>query len=442
MSLKSSNKIETNTYALEVSISAEDFAAAIMKVYNKQKKNITVPGFRKGKAPKHMIETMYGKGVFYDDALEMLYPETVDAAIKEAGLDAVDIPRDVEVKEIGDNGVEMTMKITVKPEITLKKYKGLEACKHEVSVSAEEVDAEIERMRDRNATISDVEDRAAQMGDTANIDYDGSVDGVPFDGGKGTYDLVLGSNSFIPGFEEQVAGHNVGEEFDVNVTFPEEYHAEELCGKAAVFKCKINALKEKILPELDDEFAKDVSEDAETLDDLKKSIEADMLKDKQGHADADFEQELLVGLAEQVEGEIPECMFVQKTEENKENFARRIGQQGINLDMYLTYMGVEKERFESDMRSQAEQQVKVRLALEKIAQDEAITVTDEDVEAEYKKLSEMYGVALETVKGFFGEDSLRNDILCEKAIHVLKENAVVCEHHHDEAAEEASADAE
>lgn len=439
MSLKSSTKIETNTYELEVSISAEAFNAAVMSVYNKQKGKITVPGFRKGKAPKHVIETMYGKGVFYDDALDICYPEAVDAAIKEAGIDAVDIPRDVEIKEIGDNGVELKMKVTVKPEITVKSYKGLEACKHEVFVSAEEVDAEIEQLRERNATISEITDREAKMGDTASIDYDGSVDGVPFDGGKGSHDLVLGSGSFIPGFEEQVAGHKIGEEFDVNVTFPEEYHAEELSGKAAVFKCKLNGIKEKVLPELDDEFAKDVSEDADTLDDLKKSIEADMLKHKQEHADADFEQELLVGLAEQVEGEIPECMFAQKTEENVENFSRRIGQQGIDLDMYLMYMGISKEQFQGDMRAQAEQQVKVRLALEKIAEAEAIEVTEEDVEAEYTKLSEMYGVSVEAAKGFFGADSLKNDILCERAINVIKDNAVICEHHHEEEAESEEA---
>ncbi|MBR5619823.1 MAG: trigger factor, partial [Clostridia bacterium] len=268
MSLKSSKKIETNTYELEVSISAEDFAAAVMRVYNKKKNSILVPGFRKGKAPKHVIETMYGKGVFYDDALESIYPQTVDAAIKEAGIEAVDNPHDVEIKEIGDNGVEMTMKITVKPQIEVKQYKGLEAAKRTVSVSEEEVNAQIERMRERGATITEITDRPAKLGDIAAIDYDGSVDGVPFEGGKGSHDLELGSGSFIPGFEDQVVGHSIGDEFDVNVTFPEEYHAEELSGKPAVFRCVLNGLKEKTLPELDDEFAKDVSEDADTIDDL------------------------------------------------------------------------------------------------------------------------------------------------------------------------------
>lgn len=445
MSLKSCKKLDTNTYEIEVSISGEDFAAAINKVYIKQKNRITVPGFRKGKAPKHMIETMYGKGVFYDDALEMLYPETVDAAIKEAELEAVDTPHEVKINEIGENGVEMTMQITVKPDVTVKQYKGLEAEKREVSVSAEEVDAEINRLRERNAVITDIDDRPAQMGDTVAIDYDGSVDGVPFEGGKGSHDLELGSNSFIPGFEEQVAGHSIDETFDVNVTFPEEYHATELAGKAAVFQCVIHGIKEKTLPELDDEFAKDVSEDADTLDELKKSIEADLLKDKQGRADADFEQALLVSLADQVEGEIPDCMFEQKAEENKENFSRRIGQQGIDLDMYLMYMGIEKERFESDMYEQAIQQVKVRLALEKIAQSEGIEVSDEDVQAEYDKLAGMYGVSVDAVKGFFAESSIRNDIECEKAINVIKENAVVKAPSEDEAQAEdgeTAADAE
>ncbi len=440
MSLKSSKKIETNTYELEVSISAEDFTSAVMRVYNKKKSTILVPGFRKGKAPKHVIETMYGKGVFYDDALESLFPQTVDAAIKEAGIEAVDNPHDVEIKEIGDNGVEMTMKITVKPQIEVKQYKGLEAAKRTVSVTEEEVNAQIERMRERGATITDITDRPAQLGDIAAIDYDGSVDGVPFEGGKGSHDLELGSGSFIPGFEDQVVGHSIGEEFDVNVTFPEEYHAEELSGKDAVFHCKLNGLKEKTLPELDDEFAKDVSEDADTFEDLKKNVEADLLKEKQGHADADFEQALLVLLADQVEGEIPECMFERKAEENKENFSRRIGQQGIQLEMYLMYMGIEKSQFESDMYEQAVQQVKVRLALEKIAELEKIEVSDEDVDAEYGKLAEMYGVSAEAVKGFFAADSIRSDILCEKAINVVKDSAVITEPSDDEEkADEAKA---
>ena len=443
MSLKSSKKIETNTYELEVSISGEDFTAAVMRVYNKKKNSILVPGFRKGKAPKHVIETMYGKGVFYDEALESIFPQTVDAAIKEAGIDAVDNPHDVDIKEIGDNGVEMTMKITVKPEIEVKQYKGLEAEKRTVSVSEEEVDAQIERMRERGATITEITDRPAKLGDIAAIDYDGYVDGTPFEGGKGSHDLELGSGSFIPGFEDQVVGHSVGEEFDVNVTFPEEYHAEELSGKDAVFRCKLNGLKEKTLPEMDDEFAKDVSEDADTFEELKKNVEADLLKDKQGHADADFEQALLVALADQVEGEIPECMFEQKAEENKENFSRRIGQQGVKLDMYLMYMGIEQSQFEADMYEQAVQQVKVRLALEKIAQLENIEATDEDLEAEYAKLAEMYGVSADAVKGFFAADAIRSDILCEKAINVVKDAAAVTEPkaQDDQAAEEA-ADAE
>ncbi len=442
MSLKSSKKIETNTYELEVSISAEDFNSAVMRVYNKKKSTILVPGFRKGKAPKHVIETMYGKGVFYDDALESLFPQTVDAAIKEAGIEAVDNPHDVEIKEIGDNGVEMTMKITVKPQIEVKQYKGLEAAKRTVSVTEEEVNAQIERMRERGATITDITDRPAQLGDIAAIDYDGSVDGVPFEGGKGSHDLELGSGSFIPGFEDQVVGHSIGEEFDVNVTFPEEYHAEELSGKDAVFHCRLNGLKEKTLPELDDEFAKDVSEDADTFEDLKKNVEADLLKEKQGHADADFEQALLVSLADQVEGEIPECMFERKAEENKENFSRRIGQQGIQLEMYLMYMGIEKSQFESDMYEQAVQQVKVRLALEKIAELEKIEVSDEDVDAEYGKLAEMYGVSAEAVKGFFAADSIRSDILCEKAINVVKDSAVITEPSDDEEKADEAKEAE
>ncbi|MCL2508280.1 MAG: trigger factor [Oscillospiraceae bacterium] len=436
MSLKSSNKIETNVYELEISISAEDFNAAVLKTYNKNKGKISVPGWRKGKAPKHLIETIYGKDVFYDDALEMLYPGVVDAAIAEAGITAVDSPHDVDVKEIGENGVEITMKVTVKPEITVTEYKGLEGCKHPVEVADSEVDAEIERLRKRGGTVTTVEDRAALDGDTAVIDFEGFVDGVAFEGGKGeNHDLVLGSGQFIPGFEEQIVGHNTGDEFDVNVTFPEDY-SPELAGQDAVFKVKLNEIKATVLPELDDEFAKDVSEEAETLDELKNNIKTDMQKSRQEHSDADFENEVLMKLAENVEGEIPQCMFDKKASENMDNFARRLKSQGIaDVDMYLMYMGIEKEQFEEDMMAQAVQQIKVRLALEKVATTESIEIADEDLAAEYDRLVGAYGVSADSVKSFFAEETVRGDLLCEKAIKVILEHATVCEHKHDEDSE-------
>lgn len=339
MSLKSANKTEVNTYELEVTVSAEEFNDAVRKVFNKNKTRYNVPGWRKGKAPMHLVEMAYGEGVFYDEAIEMLYPALVDDAVKASGINPVDSPYDVDIKEIGkDIGVLLSMKITVKPEITVSSYKGLEACKHEADVTDAEVEDEIERLRNRNSTIKTVEDRPAKEGDTAVIDFEGFVDGEAFEGGKGeSHELVLGSGHFIPGFEDQVIGHIAGDEFDVNVTFPEEY-TEELAGKAAVFKVKVNELKEKILPELDDEFAKDVSEVSETVEDLRKSIRDEKLKAKQDEAYAHFENELLMKLAENVEGEIPECMFNKKADENKENFARRISQQGIDVNLSLIHI--------------------------------------------------------------------------------------------------------
>jgi len=441
MQLKSSSKIETNVWELEVSISAEDFNAAVLKAYNKNKGKINVPGWRKGKAPKHMIETIYGKNVFYDDALEMLYPTAVDEAIEAAGILAVDSPHDVDIKEIGENGVELTMKVTVKPEITVKEYKGLEGCKHAAEVTDEEVEEEIERLRKRNVTVTTVEDRAAQDGDTAVIDFEGFVDGVAFEGGKGeNHDLVLGSGHFIPGFEAQIVGRNTGDEFDVNVTFPEEY-SPELAGKDAVFKVKLNEIKANILPDLDDEFAKDVSEEANTLDELRSSIKSDKLKTLQERIDADFENDVLKKLAENVEGEIPQCMFDKKARENMDSFARRLKSQGMELDLYLMYMGIDKAQFESEMAEQAAQQVKVRLALEKVAETEGLEVTDEELAVEYDRLAEMYKVAADSVKTFFAEESVKGDLLCEKAIKAVTDNAVICEHH-EEAAADDTAEAE
>jgi trigger factor len=306
--LKSTNKTGTNAYELEVSISAEVFEDAIVKAYNKQKKNISVPGFRKGKATRHMIESLYGKGVFYEDALETVYPDAVESALKESELKVVDY--NVEVKEMGQNGVELLVKVTVKPEdIEVGEYKGLEAVKAESVVTDEEVDAEINRLLDRNSRIITVEDRAAQNGDIAVIDFEGFVDGKAFEGGKGeNHSLTLGSGQFIPGFEDQIIGHNVNDEFEVNVTFPEDY-APELAAKEAVFKVKIHEIKFKELPELDDDFAKDVGEDYETVDDLKNGIKQDMLRHKEEHAQTDFEEELLKKIADNLKAEIPQVMI-------------------------------------------------------------------------------------------------------------------------------------
>ncbi|MBR6784638.1 MAG: trigger factor [Clostridia bacterium] len=423
MSLVSANKTETNTYAVELAIAAEDFRAAIQQAYMKQRKSIVIPGFRKGKAPLMMIEKLYGQEVFFEDALEIVFPAAVQAAYDEAGIVPVDQPRDVDVKTMSkEEGVVLAFNVTVKPEITVKAYKGLTAEKAESKVTKEEIDHEIEHMLDRGARMVDVDDRAAKEGDIAVIDFEGFVDGVAFEGGKAEkYSLTLGSGSFIPGFEEQVAGHSVGEEFDVNVKFPTEY-APELADKDAVFKIKLHEIKVKELPELDDEFAKDMGE-YETVEELKKGIEEDMLKRKQESAQRAFEDAVIEALCENVEGEIPECMYDNKAQENIDSFAQRVGQQGIDLDTYLMYMGMDKAMFESQMRERAVSDVKIELAVEKIIELEGIEASEEAINEEYTKMSEMYQIEVEKLKGIVPEATVAAEIKKQEAFKVVIDSA-------------------
>ncbi|MBQ8228846.1 MAG: trigger factor [Clostridia bacterium] len=422
--LKSANKTETNIYTLEVSIGGEEFKAAIVKAYNKQKGKIAVPGFRKGKAPLSVIERYYGKGVFYEDALDILYPEVVGDAIKESGIEAVAAPYDVDVTKIDETGVEMTMKVTVKPEIEIGEYKGLKAVKADSTVSAADVKKKLEELQERNARLVTVEDRAVKKDDIAVIDFEGFVDGVAFDGGKGEgFELTIGSGQFIPGFEDQIIGHNAGEEFDVNVTFPAEY-TPELAGKEAVFKVKVNEIKVKELPELDDEFAKDVSEDADTLAALKKSIKAELTEAKKAQADRDFESALLEQLAANVQGEIPEVMYDNKVEEEINNFAQRLAQQGLNLDGYLKYTGMDLDALKASFRDGAEKQVKLMLAVEKVVKLEGIEATDEEAEAKYAEMAEMYKMEAEQIKSFVPVEDIKTDIVNGKAVQLVVDNAV------------------
>ncbi len=422
--LKSANKTETNTYTLEVSIGGEEFKAAIVKAYNKQKSKIAVPGFRKGKAPLSVIERYYGKGVFYEDALDILYPEVVGDAIKESGIEAVAAPYDVDVTKIDETGVEMTMKVTVKPEVEIGEYKGLKAVKADTTVSAADVKKKLEELQERNARLVTVEDRAVKKDDIAVIDFEGFVDGVAFDGGKGEgFELTIGSGQFIPGFEDQIIGHNAGEEFDVNVTFPAEY-TPELAGKEAVFKVKVNEIKVKELPALDDEFAKDVSEDADTLAALKKSIKAELTEAKKAQADRDFESALLEQLAANVQGEIPEVMYDNKVEDEINNFAQRLAQQGLNLDGYLKYTGMDMDALKASFRDGAEKQVKLMLAVEKIVALEGIEATDEEAEAKYNEMAEMYKMEAEQIKSFVPVADIKADIVNGKAVQLVVDNAV------------------
>lgn len=422
--LKSSNKVETNVYEVEISIDAETFETAVQKAYLKQRKNITVKGFRKGKAPRNFIERMYGEGVFYEDALEIVYPDAVSEAIKEAELDIVDTPFDLDVSEIGKNGVEMKFKVTVKPEVKLGEYKGVKAAKPAVKVTADEVKAELSKMQDQNSRMISVDDRAVKKDDTAVIDFEGFVDGKAFDGGKAeNYELVIGSNSFIPGFEDQIIGHKVGDEFDVNVTFPEDYH-EELASKDAVFKIKLHEIKVKELPTLDDEFVKDVSE-FDTLDELKKHIKSDLEEKKKADADSAFTNELLEKVANGIEAEIPAVMIEKEAEEMVDEFAYRLQMQGLDLNTYLMYTGMDKDKLLENYKTPAENQVKLKLALEAIVKAENIEATEDDINAEYEKLAKAYNMEIDAIKKAVPAENLSGDIKSQKAIGLIKENAVV-----------------
>lgn len=421
--LKSANKTETNIYTLEVSVSGEDFNKAILQAYNKQKNKIQLPGFRKGKAPLKMIEKFYGEGVFYEDALDIVYPGVVGDAIKEAGIEPVAAPHDLDVTKIGKDGVEMTMKVTVKPEISIENYKGIEADKGDASVCADDVKKELASMQERNARVVTVDDRKAKKNDIAVIDFEGFVDGVAFDGGKGeNYELTLGSGQFIPGFEEQIIGHKTGDEFDVNVTFPTEY-TPELAGKEAVFKVVLHEIKMKELPTLDDDFAKDVDDEVDTLAELKKKIKAELSDKKKEDVEKDFESAVLEKVVDLVEGEIPEVMYDNKLEDDVKDYENRLAQQGIPLDTYLQYMGMDRDKFKESMRDNAVKQVKLQLAVEKIAELEKIKATDEEAEAQLKEMADMYQLDVEQVKKWVNIEDVKKDVVGKKTVDFLVANA-------------------
>lgn len=427
MSLTEKNKVETNKYELTIHVDAETFEKAIEKAYRKNIKKINVPGFRQGKAPRKVVEKMYGEAVFYDDAVNDLYPQALADAVEEAGLTLVARP-DVEAKEVDkEKGIVFVATCIVKPEVTVKDYKGIEIEKITKKVSDEDVDNRINTMRERNARMIDVADRASQKGDTLTFDFDGSVDGVPFDGGKAeNFDLELGSGQFIPGFEEQLEGKNIDDEFDVNVTFPEDYHAEELKGKPAVFKCKVHAIKTKELPELDDEFAKDVSE-FDTLDELKADTRAKMQHQADHAAEDEVENKLIDKVIENMEAEIPHEMIDSRVDEMVQNFEYRLQSQGMNLELYLQYTGMDMDAFRKSFEVQADRQVKVRLALEKIVELENIVPTEEEIEAEYQKAAENYNMEAAKIKELIPQADFVADIAVNKAIDMVKETAKITE---------------
>ena len=423
MSLIKKELTEKSGFVLEFSVSREVYAKAELEAYKKNVKSINIPGFRKGKAPKAIIEKYYGKGIWFEDAINACIPEAFEEAVKESGLNIVGQPQFDLVSDEGD--IVLKAVGFVKPEVTIDGYKGIEVEKKVAEVTDADVDAEVENARKRNARTIEITDRAAEMGDIANIDYEGFVDGVAFDGGKGAgHDLSLGSGQFIPGFEEQIVGKTIGEEFDVNVSFPEEYHAAELAGKAATFKTKLNALKAEELPALDDEFVKDVSE-FDTLDEYKADIKSKMVNRNEAQAEGEVENALAEALMEKLVAEIPEVMFEAETENFVRDYDTRLRQSGLDLNTYMQYTGLTLDALRAQMRPQAERQVKVRLALEKIASLEALTVSEEETDAEYQRISAAYNVPADQVKAMIAAEDLNADILVGKALKLVRENAKV-----------------
>lgn len=425
MNLKATNKTETNKYELEIEVPAEDFSKAIDEVFKTEGKKITIPGFRRGKAPKAFIEKYYGESVFFEAAVDRLYRPALMDAVEASGLEVISIGQ-ADITEVSKaNGVQMKVTVVVKPEITIEGYKGIEASKKKVEVTDEDVSAELAKVQDRNSRMVTVEDRAALTGDTAVIDFEGFCDGEAFEGGKGeNFELALGSGQFIPGFEDQIVGHEAGEEFEINVKFPEEYQAENLKGKDATFKIKLHEIKRKELPVLDDEFAKDVSE-FDTLDAYKQSIREKLQNDREKSAEADVENQILEALIEKVEGEIPEEMYDNEVEESINSFAYRLQSQGLNLETYLKYTGMTTDSLKEQFRPQSEKQVKLRLALEKIAANEGLEPTAEELDAEYEKLAKMYEMEVDKIKNIVAEAQVKGDLQSQKAVDFVKENAVV-----------------
>ena len=424
MSLTKTEPIEKNRYELQFTVDKATFDNAVNAVYRKQVKSITVPGFRKGKAPRSIIEKMYGTGVFYEDAINDLIPAAYTDAAKESALEIVGQP-EFDVISIDENGLVLSAKVYVKPQVEINDYLGIEVEKEVASVTDEEVEKEIETVRERNSREIEVADRAAEMGDTAVIDFEGFCDGTAFEGGKGTdYALKLGSGSFIPGFEEQVVGKSIDEEFDVNVTFPEEYHAAELAGKPAVFKVKIHAITRVELPELDDDFAKDVSE-FDTFDEYKADLKAKIEKRHEAAADNQVENSLVETLIEKLVADIPEAMYEAETENFVRDYDTRLRSQGLDLKTYFKYTGMNLDSLREQMRPQAERQVKARLALEKIAVLENLTASEEDIQAEYEKIASAYGIEIDQVKESVDASAIAEDMKVQKAMDLVKEKAVI-----------------
>ncbi|MBR5874466.1 MAG: trigger factor [Oscillospiraceae bacterium] len=425
MEIIRNEKVAENTVELEFKVSAEEFEKALTAAFRKANKEITVPGFRKGKAPRNVVEKMFGQEIFFNDAIDAILPQAYEDAVKEAGLVVVARPELDIPTCTREEGFTVKATLTTYPEVKLGQYKGLKVEKTVIPVSDELIEAELMNMQERNARLVSVSDRAAQLDDTANIDFEGFADGVAFEGGKGEgFDLLLGSGQFIPGFEEQIVGHNIGDEFDVEVTFPTEYHAEDLAGKPAVFKTKLNDLKVKELPEIDDEFAKDVSE-FDTLEELKANIKEVKGEEADRAAELDMENKLVSQVVEGMEANIPEAMFETRVDDMVNDFANRLSQQGLSIELYLQYTQMDMESFRKTFREQAEEQVKIRLALEAVVKAEDITASDEEYEEELMKAATAYNFPLPELRKMIPVEEVKHDLAVQKAIDFIKANAEI-----------------
>ena len=438
MALTEHGKNNDGKYELTVKISADDFKKAIDKIYNREKKRINIPGFRKGKAPRAIIEKMFGENCFFEDALNDLLPDEFEKAVDEADIQIIDRP-EIDVKEMNrDDGVTVKFTCALRPELDVKQYDGLESDKAVYTVTDENVQNELKLMQEKQSRIVPVEGRAAEDGDIANIDFEGFIDGKAFDGGKDEkYDLTLGSYQFINGFEEQIVGHNVGDEFDINVTFPEDYGSKEFAGKDATFKIKLNGLKKKELPVLDDEFAKDVSE-YDTLDELKASIVKRLEDQNAERSKKELENSLLDKLSDNLEGEVPEVMVEDEVHSMLHEFEHRLQYQGLSLEKYLKFTNANIEAMEDSMRPEALKNIRTRLALEAVARKEKIEVTAEDIENEFKKYADEYQMDVDKLRNAISEKELKANLKIEKAIDFIRDHAKVVEKTAEEIAEAAA----
>ena len=425
MNVKSKENKENSAIELVIQVDGATFDAAVDKIYNKQKKKINIPGFRKGKAPRKIVEAMFGPDVFYEDAIEEVYPDAYSEAIKQEDIKPVAYPK-LEIVEVGKEGLTFKALITVRPEAKLSQYKGITAPKQVEAVTPEDVEREMQTYIQRETRLISVE-RPAQDGDTVDIDFEGFKDGVPFQGGKGEhYSLELGSGSFIPGFEEQVVGMAIGEEKELNVTFPEDYSAKDLAGQPAVFKVKLHEVKERQVPDIDDEFAKDVSE-FDTLDEFKADLERQVKERREQNAQRAFEEAVLEKLGEDLEVELPEAMVDYRVDRAVDDYRYRIESQGMRFDQYLSMMGMNLADMRKNFVPGATRQIKVELALEEVAKAENLEVTPEEVEAEYDRLAKEYRMEPEQVKDAVNEEDLKHDVLFEKARKIVFDSAVVGE---------------